>query len=169
MKVNIPKDLQDELNEVVKSYYKRQKKGKKSKLERNKHKKERKTHVLQAINSVGRKSAKKQKKNKKSQKLDFALEQKSYTYTNVNGNEKKTSKEIIGDRNKITITTVDPNGHKNVVTVPTPQNLIPNNRLQPRAMNFNNSRNLSLPFKNDNMLLSLKPLMTKSLLNPQFL
>ena len=173
MKVNIPKDLQDELNEVVKSYYKRQKKAKKSKLDRNKYKKEKKSHILQAINSVGKKSNKKQKR-KKTNKLDFAIEQRSYTYTNVNGNEKKSSKEVVGDRNKIKITTVNTDGKKNVVVVPTPQHLIPISKPPSHhqtltGFDFNENKRLRLPFKNDNMLLSLKPMMAKSLLNPQFL
>ena len=176
MKVQIPQDLQEELKHVVESYYKKQKKGKKSKFA-NKDKKEKKSRVLQAVSSAPTsKKSKTHKKNmfKKTRRADFAIEQRSYTYTNINGKEKKSSKEIIGDRNRIKITTVDPNGKKNVVTMPTPQNLLPNNTpaiLPPSP--FPNRNSFSSPFrsfKNDNMLLSLKPMMTKqSLLNPSYL
>lgn len=179
MKVEIPQDLQEELKHVVESYYKKQKKGKKTKYAK-KDKQDKKSRVLQAVSSASNerkgKTHKKPHANKKTRKSDFSIEQRSYTYTNINGKERKSSKEIIGDRNRIKITTVDPNGKKNVVTMPTPQKLIPNSNPTvplPLPISLSNRSSLSSPFKsfkNDNMLLSLKPMMPKqNLLNPSYL
>ena len=177
MKVNIPADLQQELSQVVKNYYQQQKKRekgkKKSRLAKDKPQPEKKSRVLQAIKSSNNGKTHKKKKEKKTKKSDFYIQQTSSTYTNINGQERKTSKHVEGDKNKIKVTTVDNNGKKNVVIIPTPERLIPNSiaRMGPGIGPAPDIKKIAIPFRNNSFLLSGKPSLmnNRSLLNPQFL
>jgi hypothetical protein len=178
MKVNIPVDLQQELSQVVKNYYQQQKKHekgkKKSHFSKDKQPPEKKSRVLQSIKSSNNGKTHKKQKEKKTKKSEFYIQQTSSTYTNINGQERKTSKHVEGDKNKIKVTTVDNNGKKNVVIIPTPQRLIPSSKCNNSIARMGpgpDIKKFAIPFRNNSFLLSGKPTLmnNRSLLNPQFL
>lgn len=147
---DLRKELQTELLRVVQNYNRKNKKVKKSKkptiLNNSKSK-------INAAILSSQKSLKKKKHKTKKNKI--IIERHTQTYTNINGVEKTTREEIIGDGKKIKITKVDKNGNKHVKTIPTPSNLLFNRQIRqptPPQITYTTMPNFS-----------------KSLFNPRFL